>query len=376
MKRVLLGTTALAAVGFFAGEAQAKFDVTVNGSWNTAYGYVNEDHHRFAATTPGNPNNTTQRREQAIDQDWEVHFRAQQTLDNGLIVGGRVELEGATNNGTASVDSGSAGNDQIDERWMYFRGGFGEIRVGDEDDARKLKAYTAPDPTGFIFGVNSPTFTFNNLQPNEVTSSNTTIPNLENDSAKIIYFTPSFGGFQLAVSYAPDGTQDRSSFGTGGTNEPGQISHDMSIGADYSGEFSGFTIGAGGGYSRGDAETGNASPYIWAAGLNVGIGGFTVGGSYAFTKTDDANNDKRTVFDVGVTYNIDAVTVGLGWSRGEYDNPNVGGKDTFDQIQLGVGYALGPGVTLAAMVGFFNYDSDHAANNEGEQAAVGAGINF
>jgi hypothetical protein len=383
MKKLLLGTTALVAAGCFAGEAQAKFDVTVNGSWNTAYGYVNEDHHRFATgtTTGGAATNTSQRREQAIDQDWEVHFRAQQTLDNGLIVGGRVELEGSSNNsgqpgGDTTLSGQTHVGDQIDERWMYFRGGFGEVRIGDEDDARKLKGYVAPEATGFIFGVNSPTFTFNNLQPGEVTSSNTTIPNLENDSAKIIYFTPSFGGFQLAVSYAPDGTQDRSSFGTGGTNEPGQISHDMSIGADYSGEWGGFSIGAGGGYSRGDAETGNASPSIWAVGLNVGFGGFTVGGSVAFTNTDDANNDKRTVFDLGVTYNIDAVTVGLGWSRGDYDNPTVGGKDTFDQIQLGVGYALGPGVTLAAMVGFFNYDSDHAANNEGEQAAVGAGINF
>jgi hypothetical protein len=372
MKRVLLGTTALAAVGFFAGEAQAKFDVTVNGSWNTAYGYVNEDHHRF--TTPGG---TTQRQNQAIDQDWEVHFRAQQTLDNGLIVGGRVELEGATNNGTATTQSGSAGNDQIDERWMYFRGGFGEIRAGDEDDARKLKSYTAPDPTGFIFGVNSPTFTFNNIQPGEVTSSNTTIPNLENDSAKIIYFTPSFAGFQLAVSYAPDGTQDRSSFGTGGTNEVGQVSNAWSVGADYSGEFSGFTIGAGGGYSKGYGETGGANdPSIWAAGLNVGFAGFTVGGSIAMTERTLTDNGNRTVFDVGATYNIDAVTVGLGWSRGEYDNG--GGSDTFDQIQLGVGYALGPGVTLAAMVGYFKYDSGGGAvdSNEGYQAAVGAGLNF
>jgi outer membrane protein OmpU len=165
----------LAAVSVFAGGAQAKFDVTVNGSWQTAYGYVSEDHHRFVN---GAGTGTSQRQNQAIDQDWEVHFRAQQTLDNGMIVGGRVELEGATNNGTASDLSGSAGNDQIDERWMYFRGGFGEIRIGDEDDARKLKSFTAPDPTGFIFGVNSPTFTFNNIQPGEVTSSNTTIPNL------------------------------------------------------------------------------------------------------------------------------------------------------------------------------------------------------
>jgi len=386
MKRVLLGTTALVAAGFFAGEAQAKFDVTVNGSWNTAYGFVSEDHHRFTVgTAAGVTTNTSQRQNQAIDQDWEVHFRAVQTLDNGLIVGGRVELEGGTNNGAANVDSGSSGNDQIDERWMYFRGGFGEIRVGDEDDARKLKAYTAPDPTGFIFGVNSPTFTFNNLQPGEVTSSNTTIPNLENDSAKIIYFTPSFAGFQLAVSYAPDSTQDRSSFGTGGTNEPGQLSNSWSVGADYSGEFSGFTIGAGGGYSKGYGETSGAGdPSIWAVGLNVGFGGFTVGGSVAFTDTDDANGDDRTVYDVGVTYNIDAVTVGLGWSHGDYDNGNtvagatIGGSDTFDIYELGVGYALGPGVTLAAMVGYFNYDGDNAGSqsNTGYQAAVGAGLNF
>src|SRR5918911_3806072 len=173
MKRVLLGTTALAAVGFFAGEAQAKFDVTVNGSWNAAYGYVSEDHHRFVPT-PANGGGTTQRQNMALDQDTEVHFRAQQTLDNGLIVGGRVELEGATNNGADTVYSGSAGNDQIDERWIYFRGGFGELRVGDEDDARKLKSYTAPDPTGFIFGVNSPGFTFNNIADGQVVTTNTT----------------------------------------------------------------------------------------------------------------------------------------------------------------------------------------------------------
>jgi hypothetical protein len=384
MKRVLLGTTALAAAGFFAGQAQAKFDVTVNGSWNTAGGYVSED--------------GSGRQNTAIDQDWEVHFRAQQTLDNGLIVGGRVELEACSNNcgqpgGDTTLSGQTHVGDQIDERWMYFRGGFGEIRVGDEDDARKLKSYTAPDPTGFIFGVNSPTFTFNNPRGG-VPSSNTTIPSLENDSAKIIYFTPSFGGFQLAVSYAPDGTQDRSSFGTGGTNEPGQISNDISIGADYSGQWGSFSIGAGGGYTRGSRErnnnftttggaviNGGGDPSVWAFGLNVGFGGFTVGGSIAYTD-QDFEDTTSTVYDVGVTYAFEAVTVGLGWSHGDYDrlnrnpvtNPNGGGSDSLDQVQLGVGYALGPGVTLAAMVGYF--DSNGSPENKGEQVAVGAGINF
>jgi predicted porin len=317
------------------------------------------------------------RQNQAINQDWEVHFRAQQTLDNGIVVGGRVELEGATNGGNDTDLSQSAGNDQIDERWLYFRGGFGEIRVGDEDDARKQKGYTAPDPTGFIFGVNSPTFTFNNLGAGQVVSSNTTIPNLENDSAKIIYFTPSFGGFQLAVSYAPDGTQDRSSFGTGGTDE-GQVSNAWSVGADYSGEFGGFTIGAGGGYSAGQGETDAVGddPSIWAVGLNLGFAGFTVGGSVAFTDLDAGGDDEATVYDVGVTYTIDAVTVGLGWSHGEYEDE--GEDDSLDHMQLAASYALGEGVSVAAMVGLFEYDDEGPldSDNEGWQAAIGTGINF
>ena len=377
MKKVLLGTTALVAAGLFAGEARAEFDVTVNGSWNTAYGFVDED--------DGDGESGDGRQNQAINQDWEVHFRAQQTLDNGIVVGGRVELEGASNGEDEDSDgdtteSQSAGNDQIDERWLYFRGGFGEIRVGDEDDARKQKSYTAPDPTGFIFGVNSPTFTFNNLGAGQLVSSNTTIPNLENDSAKIIYFTPSFGGFQLAVSYAPDGTQDRSAFGTGGTDE-GQISNAWSAGADYSGEFGGFTIGLGGGYSQGSTETGDADPNRWAVGLNLGFAGFTVGGSVAFGDNDidgvtEDDLEEFTVYDVGATYTFDAVTVGLGWSHGEYETGD--GDDELDHIQLGAAYALGEGVTLAAMAGMFEYDDDGpgGSDNEGWQVGIGTGLNF
>src|SRR4026209_1438567 len=77
----------------------------------------------------------------------EIHFRATETLENGIQVGARIQLEGATHNGNCARFSGSAGHDQIDERHIFFKGGFGEIRVGDEDDARKLKSYTAPDPT-------------------------------------------------------------------------------------------------------------------------------------------------------------------------------------------------------------------------------------
>ena len=49
-----------------------------------------------------------------------------------------------------------------------------------------------------------------------------------------------------------------------------------------------------------------------------------------------------------------------------------------DDVALGVRYALGPGVDLAAFVGWFNYNDGGALNddNTGWQAGVGTGINF
>jgi outer membrane protein OmpU len=383
MRKILLGTTALVAAGLLGtGEAAAKFDVTVRGNYTAGYGFVNED------DDEGESGHT--RQNQALNQDAEVHFRFEQTLDNGIIVGGRVELEGATHNereggSTGSRFSRSAGTDQIDEKWGYVRGGFGELRFGDEDDARKQKSYGAPEASG-IFGVNSPYFTYNNTATGQVASTNSTFPNLENDSAKVIYFTPSFGGFQLAVSYAPDGTQDRAQGGTGGTDES-QLSNATSIGADYSGEFGGVTVGVGGGYSFANVENNDEDPSIWAVGVNVGFGGFTVGGSVVFGDELDGGNsaafngltvDEATVFDVGATYTIDAVTVGVGFSRGEYEDANDGEDDQLDHIQLGVGYALGEGVNLGAMVGWFDYEDEGPddVDNTGWQTGVGINMGF
>jgi outer membrane protein OmpU len=368
MKKILLGTTALVAAGVLgAAEAEAKFDVTVRGNYTIGYGFVNEDD---GVTATGAPESGYRRQNQAINQDAEVHFRFEQTLDNGIVVGGRVELEGASHQGMNNRLSLSQNADQIDERWGYIRGGFGELRFGDEDDARKQKSYAAPEASG-IFGMTPP---MGATSP-QVTSTNSTFPNLENDSAKIIYFTPSFGGFQLAVSYAPDGTQDRFQGGTGGTDEA-QISNATSIGADYSGEFGGVTIGAGGGYSFGSAEMGEADPTVWAVGINVGFAGFTVGGSIAFADLDTGVDDESTVFDVGATYAIDAVTVGVGWSHGEYESE--GETDELDHIQLGVGYALGEGVSLGAMIGWFNYEDEgpNDVDNTGWQSGVGVNMGF
>jgi outer membrane protein OmpU len=367
MKKFLLGSTALVAVGVIAGGAQAADGV--GGYFNSAYGYVNENN--------GKNDAGYQHKSDSLNMDDEIHFKGETTLDNGLTVGGRVELEGFQS------------SDQIDERWMYFRGGFGELRYGDEDDSRKLKSYAAPTPTPNTFGVNSPFFTFNNVSQQQVASSVSTFRNLDNDAAKLIYFTPSFGGFQLVVSYAPDGQQDRTGFGTGSTQVPcaattgGQSSgfmDDLSVGADYSGTFGSLTIGAGGGYSRGKAKCDTVEDAsVWAAGINIGFAGFTVGGSILMGNDLPVNSNdlhSNTEFDVGVTYALDAVTVGAGWGHGKYDRAGGLGDDTLDQAQIGASYALGPGISVDAMVGVFNYDCKSCSNAKGFQTGIGTAIAF
>src|SRR5262249_26291488 len=96
----------------------------------------------------GDPGQHT--RDVVFRQDVEVHFKGETTLDNGLTIGARIELEGQQS------------DDQIDEVWAYFKGGWGELRFGDDDDATEQLQYIIPSASN-IFGVDTPFFEFSNV---------------------------------------------------------------------------------------------------------------------------------------------------------------------------------------------------------------------
>ena len=124
MKRVaLLGSTALFGAGMMANTAMAADGIKlgVGGFFRTAYMATFDDD---SEGEPGNERNTD-----GVFSDAEIHFTGSTVLDNGLEVGARVELEGEDD---ASPDGDG---DQIDEAWIYFSGGFGEVRMGSTDDA-------------------------------------------------------------------------------------------------------------------------------------------------------------------------------------------------------------------------------------------------
>jgi len=370
MKRLLLGSTALIAAGFIAGSADAAEKITlgVGGYYRAAFGVVNEDDDTFDAGD--------NRRSHDLAQDAEVHFKGSTKLDNGIEVGARIELEGASGVG-----------DPIDERYINFKGAFGEVRIGDDDDGRK-QATTgyAPSPTPNTFGVNSPAFTFNNAGAGHITQSVSTFRSLENDSAKVIYFTPAVQGFRFIGSYAPDATQDRTGFGTSANNNCNQSSEALAGGVSYSGELNGVKVNGGGGYGTADREDGCApgaqldDPEFISAGIILGFGAIQVGGSILLIEDGPVLGvpmDESTEFDIGGTYALDGgVLVGGGWGRGEYSRMG-GGEDTLNHYQAGASMPIGPGISVEAFVGYFNYNAALGlAGNNGWQAGVGTGLSF
>lgn len=343
----------IAAMSFAASAVAADQGVKLGlgGYYKGAFGAIVDDDDD--ATQPQAQN----RRDYSLKQDVEVWFAGETTLDNGITVGARVELEGQTT------------GDQIDETWMYFKGSFGELRVGDEDDARKIKAVVGPMASK-VFNHNDPDSTMLSFSNNPLTTLvfanntggvNTTTYNVENDSTKLIYMTPSFNGFSLAVSFAPDQSSDKQNIG--GATDPdnnGGNSEAFSVAAAYDGKWDNVKIMASIGYTGSDNETALSDDVnAWQAGLLLGFNQFAVGGSYGKISDVFANNQDATSYELSGTYTTGPYTIGLGWAHGEYELTATQ-EPELDSFMLTGSYAMGPGITLDAGVQFDDYDNEGA----------------
>src|SRR5262249_54501136 len=129
MRGFILGSSALVSAGLAIGAAQAADGgkLSVGGRYMAAAGRRLDEEF----SDPFIDENAL--RDYVFKQDVEVHFKGEATLDNGLVVGTRIELEGQTS------------ADQIDEVYAYFRSArFGEIRFGDTPEALSQLCYLVP----------------------------------------------------------------------------------------------------------------------------------------------------------------------------------------------------------------------------------------
>ncbi len=182
-------------------------------------------------------------------------------------------------------------------------------------------------------------------------SSNTICSGTEGDSYKLVYFTPTFFGFKLGASYSPDITGfGRDGGGTVGHNGLEEVENGDSVqatsvalsytyatedwGVDWSGGAS-WTGAVGGSVRvRDSLSDGSLSDYsvnanvsgpsYYQTGLVVSFGGLKVGGAFEFIDVN-VKNDYNWVAGGGISYTVDAWTIGFQGSHGQYNTIDQGG---------------------------------------------------
>lgn len=367
MKKLLYGTTALAAVGLMAGSAGAaeKIKMGVGGYFQGFFVYADED--------DGLNEPAAGRRNTAVKQEGEIIFNGSTTLDNGIQFGVQVQLEAETC------------GDQIDESFMWASGSFGRINVGSENSAAYLMHYASPAPSGWSHGLNSPNFSHattggftNYIHTNPVS--------LTSDDEKITYFTPRMAGFQLGASYTPDNGIEENTPGDAAGSYGGMpfenngFSDVLELGINYVNKFNGVDVAISGSYGTGDDDLNIAGVTDdrdeWSIGAQIGIAGFTIGAAYREDNRGLSGSFDRTDYNVGVRYATGPWGVGVQYAHAEQELGGAGEPEV-DAFEVGGSYDLGPGVQLQAGVQFWDADNDNlAVDGESTIVFVGTFLSF
>jgi len=347
MKKILFASSALVAVAA-AGTAQASepIQLPVGGYMEQWAGFADEDN-----TAAGG-------RKNAFQSDTEVHFSGSTTLDNGIEVGAKIELEGETS------------DDQIDEQYLFVNGGFGRIEMGKNDSAADAMGITAPSvgPVGVNDGDMS----------NWVDAYLIDTVRSSGDQKRVTYYTPVLGGFRAGLSYADQNASNNNDTVSTGINI-------VSGGLEYRADLDGVALAL-------SAVGENAGEGNWYGfGTNVGFGNFTVGASYGHTEDDYGVNERNNnfglndggneldAFDIGVSYAMDAASVSL-----SYGYEDVDGEGDISAIDLGLNYALGAGVAWKSSIFWFDQKADSNAvnpqditkDNDGYGLVTGLALSF
>ncbi|MBU3259455.1 porin [Roseovarius sp. PS-C2] len=362
MKKQLLCTSAI-ALGVAAAPAAAQ-------EWNLDWGgYYNVDV-LFNSTSGNNIPANVDLDGANIHQNGEIIFTPSVTLDNGLTFGINVQME--------ALNAGG-GADGIDESYMFIEGDtMGRVEVGSENSAGYKLMTGAP---GVGFGINSPSpsaFHPTAFSPaglpgvygmarNAFGSSYTEVAG-NNDTARISYYTPSFNGLTLGVSYAPGNTNAANS---GLVNRNVALNDIFDIGVNYSQTFGNVDVELAARWGTGDAGqnlvfvanpgglpgtaiftpavTQPGDPETWGVGARLGVSGWTFGGSYAENDSGLANGVGDTEgWSLGVTYDLAGPwTIGFDTYQGEGTAAAAGfvkATDEYEAYQLGAERELGNGV--------------------------------
>ena len=216
--------------------------------------------------------------------DGEIIFTPSVTLDNGLTFGLNVQME---------AQNGGGGVDGIDESYITISSdSFGRIELGGENSAGYKSMVGAPGVGSFaIMSASVSGFAPIAHAFRQAAGSPWTEVGGNNDVQRVSYFTPSFNGLTVGVSYAPANNTNASNAGAFDRNAVA-LTDIFDIGVRYSQSFGSTDVTIGARWGTGNSNiVGVSDPETWGIGAQVGFGAFTVGGHYCLLYTSPSPRD-------------------------------------------------------------------------------------
>ena len=312
MKKVLLGTTALAAAGLLAGNVAVADDEMMEGPVTVGVGGYTTGVIGFASDS------SDTMRGHGISYVYEFGVSGSTTLDNGITVAV-----------SGQVGRSSGGNlDELDEIHTTVSGSFGSIRLGRTESAAFNTTHAAPGAgIGGMMGVNYYWFSTAGGGVNTYSGLGAA-----EDALKVVYTSPNFNGLTVGLSYAPEDSEDNFA----GREIGNGFGAHTAVGLTYSTDFmAGGSLSFGAGYETVDDETGGASPEASRFGINVGVDQLSFGGSMF-----DVDGGAMQ-YDVGASWTEGATELGV-----QYANDD--GSASMAAAHLT--YTLGPGILVGAQL--------------------------
>ena len=267
MRKVLLATTALVAMSVTAAQAA---DISISGYSN------------FEVTDDGT---TT-----SFFQDGEVKVTGTSTTDSGLTMSAVYAMSTSTGSGLGDGGASGAGEGIVDDSYINLSGDFGNLRLGNTDDALDLNDGLVP------------------ANWDENGNGGPVIGGKQGEGNETISFTaPTISGIKVYGSTTAEGAY--TGMGVNYSNGPVSVMYQM-------------------------GEDGTASETL--AALNFTMSGVTVGFS-TFDSEDGATKEE-------------ASSMGVKYSMGDLDLYYVSQKDTKagkTETSLGGYYSIAPGLQAA-----------------------------
>ena len=303
MRKLLLGTTALAAAATLSANA-ALADVSISGYYEWKY----QSRSSTVAANDGT----------SMGVDSEIKFTLNNKTDSGLDIKMAVELQ--------SDDTDT----DIDESSLSIAGGFGRIVLGSDDNAADNYAIDAEDVVG------------EEIQVTGTTTLALTDTDLETtgDANKFTYHVPAMGGLKGGISYTDNGTDSS----TGDQDS-------IEIGAQYTIDAGGAAITLGGATRNTEQVSGTIDKESSNVGVSITSGNITAKvaqATYEATNADEEANGVGVKFKISDAMSLGAYTVKVEDSTGTTD-------EEYTNTGAEVAYTIASGLTAFFNISDYDY---------------------